>query len=164
MEYEFEYYGKPYANENGVKVRPNRNYKTTYGKIADPNEMLEITDDIRYNYDNWKSIEFNKTIKKASVATGVGLTIIALVTGLTLGLKRIGKDTERSAVIKWKKLTPAKKRKQVIPWTKLEEASGKGIYEFGKYFPLIVSGGVLYVLTKNDTVRQKKHRSTKETK
>ena len=146
VKYEFEYYGKPYTNENGVKVRPARNFKTTYGEIADPNEMNIIVDDIRYHYDNWKSQEFNKIIKKAGIATGIELTIIALVTGLSLGLKRIGKDTERNASVKWEKLTPAEKRR-IISWIKLEKASGKTVYEFGKYFPFILSASVLYGLT-----------------
>ena len=154
MEYEFEYYGEPYTNKNGVKVRPARNYKTTNTEIADPNEMLEIVSDIRYHYDNWRKMEFNKTLKKSGIATGIGLTIIALVTGLSLGLKRIGKDNERSAVIKWKKLTNSEKT-GFIPWYEIQEASGKGIYEFGKYFSLIVSGNVLYVVTKNKNKKKK---------
>ena len=75
------------------------------------------------------------------------MTIIAVVTGLSLGLKRIGKDNERSAVIKWKKLTPAEKASS-IPWYKIQEASGKTIYEFGKYFPSILSASVSYAATK----------------
>ena len=154
VDYEFEYYGEPFTNENGVKVKPLRNFKTTNGEIANPNEMSQIVSDIRYHYDNWKKMELNKTLKKSGIATGVGLTIIALVTGLSLGLKRIGKDTERNASMKWEKLTPAEKR-QVIPWYEIQEASGKGIYEFGKYFPLIVSGGVLYSITKEKQKKQK---------
>ena len=52
----------------------------------------------------------NKISKRPGIATGIGLTIIALVTGLSLGLKRAGSDAVRDAKHqKAKKLNPPKK-------------------------------------------------------
>ena len=48
-DYEFENYGEPFFNENDVKVHPVRKFKITNGEIADPNEMNQIIDDIRYH-------------------------------------------------------------------------------------------------------------------
>ena len=95
-----------------------------------------------------KKIELNKVLRNAGIATAVGLSVIALVTGLSLGLKRGGKDVERNAVTNWKKLTPAEKREQIIPWFKIQEAGGKGIVEIGNYFPVIIAGSVVYVIVK----------------
>ena len=44
--FEIEYYGEPYINENGIRVRPPRNFKTTDGVICDPNESNQIVNDI----------------------------------------------------------------------------------------------------------------------
>ena len=52
--YESSYYGEPYVNENGVKVRPVRNFKTIDGVIENNEEFRQHINDIRYNYDNWR--------------------------------------------------------------------------------------------------------------
>ena len=63
VNYEFEYYGEPTLNENNVKVRPLRKFKTTNGEIVDPNEMNQIVSDIRYHYNEWRKMELNKILK-----------------------------------------------------------------------------------------------------
>lgn len=56
--YEGSYYGEPYVNENGVTVRPVRNFKTINGVIENNKEFRQHINDIRYNYDNWREITF----------------------------------------------------------------------------------------------------------
>ena len=58
--YEGSYYGESYVNENGVKVRLVRNFKTIDGVIENNEEFRQHINDIRYNYDNWKKLERNK--------------------------------------------------------------------------------------------------------
>ena len=150
--YEIEYYGEPFYNENDVRVRPVRRFKTTDGVIADPNESNQIVDDIRYHYDNWKKIELDRILKRSGIATVIGLTIITLVTSLSLGLKRSGSDAVRDAKHKQKKaekLTPAEKR-DVIPWTDMEEASGKGLIFIGDNLYLIIGGSLLYLYSRKN--------------
>ena len=60
--YEVSYYGEPYFNENDVKVRPYRKFKTN-DVIADQDEFNQIRDDIRYHYDNWRKLERDKVLK-----------------------------------------------------------------------------------------------------
>ena len=116
--YEVSYYGEPYFNENDVKVRPYRKFKTNDNVIADQDEFNQIRDDMRYHYDNCRKLDRNKILRKEGIATAIGLSLVTLITGLSLGLKRGGSDIKSSAVIKKKKaekLTPAERRK-VIPW------------------------------------------------
>ena len=97
-----------------MRVCPVRRFKTTDGAIADPNESEQMVRDIRYHYDNWKKIELDKILKRSGIATATGLTIITLVTGLSLGLKRSGSDAVRNAKHKQRKeekLTPAEKKR-----------------------------------------------------
>ena len=145
-------YGEPFYDENDVRVRPVRRFKTTNGVIADPNESNQIVDDIRYRYDYWKKIELDRILKRSGIATAIGLTIITLVTGLSLGLKRSGSDAVRDAKHKQKKaekLTPAEKR-DVIPWTDIEEASGKGLIFIGDNLYLIIGGSLLYLYSRKN--------------
>ena len=81
------------------------------------------------------------------MATGIGLTIIALITGLSLGLKRSGTDIVHNAEQKAKKLTPAKKI-EIVPWTDIEKASGKGLILIGDNIYLIIGATLIYLYSK----------------
>ena len=150
--YEIEYYGEPFYNENDVRARPVRRFKTTDEVISDPNESDEIVRDIRYHYDNWKKLKLDRILKRSGIATAIGLTIITLVTGLSLGLKRSGSDAVRDAKHKQKKaekLTPAEKR-DVIPWTDVEEASGNGLIFIGDNLYLVIGGSLSYLYSRKN--------------
>ena len=140
--YKVSYYGAPFVNDEGIRIRPVRNFKTTNGVISEPEDLNQIIDDIRYHYDNWRKIELDKILKRWGIATAIGLSIIALVTGLSLGLKRSGSDIIRDAKQKARKLTPAEKR-DVIPWTDIQEASGKGVIFIGDHLYLIIGGSII---------------------
>ena len=98
--YEGSYYGELYVNENGVKVRPVRNLKTINGMIENNEEFRQHINDIRYNYDNWRKLERNKILKRGGIATVVVVSLVTLITGLSLGLKRGGSDIKSSATRK----------------------------------------------------------------
>ena len=150
--YEIEYYGEPFYNENDVRVRPVRKFKTTDGVKADPNESNQIVDDIRHHYDNWEKIELDRILKRSGIATAIGLTIITLVTGLSLGLKRSGSEAVRNVKHKQKKaekLTLAEKR-DVIPWIDIEETSGTGLIFIGDHLYLIISGSLIYLSSRKN--------------
>ena len=89
---------------------------------------------------------------KTGRTTAIRLTIITLVTGLSLGLKYSGSDGVRDAKHKQKKaerLTPAEKR-DVIPWTDIEESSGKGLIFIGNHLYLIIGGSLLYLYSRKN--------------
>ena len=148
--YEGSYYGEPCVNENGVKVRPVTNFKTINGVIENNGEFRQDINDIRYNYDNWRELERNKILKRGGIATVVVVSLVTLITGLSLGLKRGRSDIKSSAIrkkIKAEKLTPAEKR-NIIPWTDIEEASGKGLIFIGDHLYLIIGGSLICLYSK----------------
>ena len=67
--YEIEYYGEPFFNENDVRVRPIRRFKTTDGEIGDLNKSEQIVRDIRYHYFNWKKLELDRMLKRSGIVT-----------------------------------------------------------------------------------------------
>ena len=132
-DYEGSFYGEPYYNEDGIKTWPPREFKSNNNVIQDPKEYEQLYNDIRYHLDEWNRIERDKLLKRGEIATAVGLTLVTLITGLSLGLKCAGSDIKNSAIIKkrkTKKLTPAQKRK-IMPWLDLVEATGKGVITIG---------------------------------
>ena len=65
-----------------------------------------MRDDIRAEYDYYVEKNNRHVLNKAGIATAIGVSIISLVTGLVLGLKRTSKDIEASAKTnKWSLLT-----------------------------------------------------------
>ena len=92
-------------------------------------------------------MELDKILKQSRLATGIRLTIIALITGLSLGLKRSGTDIVHNAEQKAKKLTPAKKI-EIVPWTDIEKASGKGLISIGDNIYLIIGATLIYLYRK----------------
>ena len=71
---------------------------------------------------------------------------------MSLGLKRSGSDAVRDAKHKQRKaekLIPAEKR-EIIPWTDLEEASGKGLIFFGHHSYLIIGGSLIYLYSRKN--------------
>ena len=48
-------------------------------------------------YDRYVAANKRKVMKRAGVTTGIGLSVITLITGLSLGLKSPGKDLESLA-------------------------------------------------------------------
>ena len=110
LDYRVEYYGEPYIYGDGERVPPHKVFRTENVEINNDDIINEIVKDIRYHYDTWRKIELNKILKRSGIATTIGLTIILLVTGLSLGLKRSGSDAVRDAKYKQRKaekLTPA---------------------------------------------------------
>ena len=144
---EISYYGEPILNDNDIRHRPFREFKTVDGVIQDPDELNQCISDIRYHYDRWRKLELDKILERSGLATGIGLTIIALITGLSLGLKRSGTDIVHNAEHKTKKLTLAKKI-EVIPWTDIEKASGKGLILIGDSIYLIIGATLIYLYSK----------------
>ena len=145
--YEISYYGEPIMNKNYVLVRPVRDFKTVGGYIQDPDELNQCIKDMRYHYDRWRTLELDKILKQSRLATGIRLTIIALITGLSLELKRSGTDIVHNAEQKAKKLTPAKKI-EIVPWTDIEKASGKGLISIGDNIYLIIGATLIYLYRK----------------
>ena len=57
---EISYYGEPILNENDIRVRPVREFKTVDGVIQDPVELNQCISDIRYHYDRWRKLELDQ--------------------------------------------------------------------------------------------------------
>ena len=55
--YKLSFYGEPILNENNIRVRPVREFKTVDGVIQDPNELaifvITMTDE-----ENWNLIKY----------------------------------------------------------------------------------------------------------
>lgn len=67
-------------NENGVIVRSYREYKRGDGTSPDV-DLCQCHDDLRAHYDTWERAELNK---KADIVGTIGLSVVALITGLSL--------------------------------------------------------------------------------
>ena len=74
------------------------------------------------------------------------MTLIALVTGLSLGLKRGGYDIVQVSKIE-KKAEKLKPGRDVIPWTDIQEASGKSLIFVGDHIYLVIGGTLIYLYT-----------------
>lgn len=103
--------------------------------------------DLREFYDEWKAEELNKILKRAGVATAIGVSLTSLITGLSLGLKRTGNDMVRDVKTKsWTRLKAPHK----TPWSDLEEASGKGLVFVADHpVVVVVSAYVAYKYLKD---------------
>ena len=93
-------------------------------------------------------------MKKSGIATVLGLSLIALITGQSLGLKWSGSYIVRAAKInpsvkKADKLTPAKKIES-NPWTKIQKAMGKSIIFAGEHIYIIIGTTVFLLYKKNN--------------
>ena len=146
--YEVSY--KSEEEEDGnIKWFVTKTYKTDNGQISD-DDFNNCRFDIRSYYDEWRKAELNKILKRSGIATAISLSIIALVIGLSLGLQRAGSEIESSAKrkkMKAEKLTPAEKR-TVIPWTDIEESTGKGLIVIGDNIHIIIGGTIIYAVLK----------------
>ena len=92
-----------------------------------------------------------KILKKAGAMTGIGLSTIALITGLSLGLKRSGNDII-NADYKPKKLKPSTPVKKEQPRKDIEDiakkTAGHGLIFIGNHIFLIIGGIMLYLGTR----------------
>lgn len=61
----------------------------TIGRAMEQEQYDVLREDIRGDYDTWVAENNKRVMKRAGVATGIGLSIIALITGLSLGIKRV---------------------------------------------------------------------------
>ena len=113
-------------------------------------DSYRCIDDLDYLYDKWRTIECNRKLKRAGIIGGIVIGITSLITGLSLGLKRTGHNMTHDATVKWEKLTPAQRKKVVIPWTKIEKAGGKSIISLGENIYLVIIGLGIYLLVEDD--------------
>ena len=101
-------------------------------------------DDIRAEYDNYVEKNNSRVLKNAGLATAVGISIVSLITGLALGLKRTGKDIEVSAKTHtWSPIGPGKK----VPeeWMPLvPEITGHVLVFLGDNIYLVVGEVAMY--------------------
>lgn len=81
-------------------------------------------------------------MKRAGIATGLGLMLIALITGRALGLKSRGNYIIR----------PGEKTIKEEPWKKIEDIARKttrhGLIFLGDHIYIVTSGMLLYFLTR----------------
>ena len=85
-------------------------------------------------------------MKRAGVATGIGLSVIALITGLSLGPKRAGKHLESQAKEEaWTPIRPGDKPETA--WTPLTpaEVTGGTLVWIGDHIYLVAGGVALCV-------------------
>ena len=148
VDYEIGYYGRPFENEDGVVVRPPREIKTIDGGLNDVDEH-QCVDDLDYLYDKWRAIERNRRLRRAGIVRGIIVGVTGLITGLALGLKRAGHRMQSDAKSKWRKLTPAKRKKVVIPWTEIEKAGGGAIISLGSNIYLVIVSTIIYLIVKD---------------
>ena len=154
-DYEIEYYGKPFENEDGTMIRPLREIKTIDGALEDMDEF-EMANNLDHIYDEWKAIDRAKKLKRAGLIGTIAITVGGIITVMSLGLKRSGHQMKHDAKVKSKKLTPAERRHQVIPWTDIEEASGDATIWIGDHLLLVIGGTIVYVISKRG--RKPSHR------
>lgn len=62
------------------------------GVIADPENFANARTNMRQSYDEWRKIKLDRVLKRAGIAINLGLSVITLITGLALGLKRSTND------------------------------------------------------------------------
>ena len=85
-------------------------------------------------------------MKKAGIATAVGLFLIALITELSLGLKRTGKDIVRDATKAGKDVHPGKKTTDILK--ELEKLLGKSLVLIGDHIYIVIGGTLFYLYTR----------------
>ena len=70
-----------------------RSFKMRNSILEDPKDFYTTRMNMRDFDDNWIKIRLDIVLKSAGIATGLSLPVIALITGLALGLKRSRNNT-----------------------------------------------------------------------
>ena len=108
------------------EVRTKSSTFKTIWRALTQEEFDVLRDDIRSEYDYYVEENNRCILKKAGIAAGIGLSIVSLITGLALDLKRTGKDIEGSAKThKWSPVGPGSKvPEKWTPLTPAKEVAG----------------------------------------
>ena len=122
----------------------------TIGRALTAEDYDVLREDIRGEFDYYTEENNKRVMKKAGIATAVGLSTIALITGLALGLKRKGKDIVADA--KRKKDDTGKKRER-SPWGPIEKAGGEVLVLIGDNLYLVIGATALYIPEVLSTLR-----------
>lgn len=134
------------VNDYEVKVKSST--FSTLGRGLTEEDFDVLREDIRGEYDYYVEENKKRTLKRVGIASGIGLSLIALITGLALGLKRSGNDLKASTK-KWSPIKPghriAKKWTPIVP---AKEAAGDLITFIGDNIYLIIGGVVTCVYIK----------------
>ena len=105
-----------------------------------------LRDYVRDSYDEYLSDHNQVVLKRVGLATGVGLSVIALITGLSLELRRTGKDLEQEGrgVVP---LRPVTKPDHAVwpPLTAAKEVAGGTLVWIADHIYLVVGGVALHV-------------------
>ena len=106
-----------------------RNYKTENGEFNDV-DFYQLRDKFDDYYDDYRKKELNKILKKASWITFIGLSVIALITGLSLGLKKQGNSMTVDPPKKAAKIKPGIHVKKSVPLSEIEDIAKKTVVDF----------------------------------
>ena len=74
--------------ENNVSWNDSKEFETVDAQFGDE-DFYEIRDKMDEIYDDFRKKELNKLLKRAGGVTAVGLSVIALITGLRLILNKV---------------------------------------------------------------------------
>ena len=123
--------------DNNTIWNVTRNFETTDGELADSDEFAWTRTEIREYYDKWRRDELNKILKRSGLITGIELTIIALITALSLGLKRSGNDIIHAAPT-LKPATKTESRKEIEDIAK--KTTGGSLIFIGDHICITIGG------------------------
>ena len=89
--YKFSYHSTEKEVSNSTLYYIEKQFQTKSSQL-NQNDFEEYGIEIREYYDEWRQSGLNKILRRLVVATTIGLSVKALTTGLSIGLKRSGND------------------------------------------------------------------------
>ena len=130
-------------------------YDTKSYKIDDREfnviDFYQLWDKFEF-YDDYGKKELNKIFKKSGAITAIGISLIALITGLNLRLKRSGNNVVVNPSKKASKLKPRIPVKREEQWVETKDiakkTTGDGLIFIGDHIYLIIGALVLYISSK----------------
>ena len=139
------------GDDGGNVWNKTRQFKTMIGVIADAEQFAKSRTDMTRYDDDWREIKLDQVLKRAGIATGLGLSVIALIMGLALELKRSGNDIINAGV-KPKPIKPGEKTKKGKPWREIEDiarkTTGHGLIFMGDHVHVVIGVSLLYLWTR----------------
>lgn len=110
VDYEFSYNSSE-SDDGGNVWNITGSFKTTNGVSKNSEQFSTARTDVSQYYDDWRKIKLDRVLNRSGIATGLGLSVIVLRTGLALGLRRSGNDIINVGV-KPKPVKPGEKTKR----------------------------------------------------
>ena len=118
------YYTFQGHEENGVSWHDSKDFETVNSQFTckDFNEILNKMDEFYYDF---RKKELNKLQKHSGLNTGVDLSLIAIITSLSLGLKKAGNELVVEPSKKATKFEPSFPVRREEPWKEIEDIAKK---------------------------------------